>query len=81
MDTGQAASGIPELHIAAHVHPAGSPLSTVRFNQDPSDDKDVRNAFAPVSIVVGARDRIVRFYNSGGTYARVNLDGLLRLRR
>jgi hypothetical protein len=66
-----------------HVHPRGQvtmPDGTIRvFNQPPSR-ADIAAA-ASMNIVVGARDRTVYFYNSGGQKATMPLNRFLRLPR
>jgi hypothetical protein len=62
-----------------HVHPEGN--RTTKFDQPPSTDTahaDTAKAFAPINIVVGAKDKTVYFYDKSGTIAQMPLKDFLK---
>jgi hypothetical protein len=59
-----------------HIHPAGN--SQTSFLQSPSMGDKSSNFLLSVNIVVGARDRQVYFYNSGGVTGQTGLVNFLR---
>lgn len=62
------ASKVATVEGTWHVHPKGETWvrgSKFKFEQGPSHD-DINNATAPINVVVGARWKQVRFFNSTG---------------
>ena len=71
------------VDIKWHIHPAGETVTTTKikggtrtdtfnFAQPPSD-RDKENAFHPINIVVGARDKTVYFYDQKGVTGTIPL--------
>jgi len=71
------------VDIKWHIHPAGETITTTKikggtrtdtfnFAQPPSE-RDKENAFHPINIVVGARDKTVYFYDQKGITGTIPL--------
>src|ERR1700678_756758 len=61
-------------HVSWHVHPGGVGKHGAQFVQEPSPgDERTAGMRGGINIVVGARDRTVYFYNSGGVIGTIPL--------
>jgi hypothetical protein len=83
LDIGKAINPALQTNLASiqgewHVHPSGiSEDGRCDFVQQPSAT-DISVAYADTNIVIGARDKIVYFYNSKGVTSKLKLKEFLK---